>query len=348
MKPGVFFTLILFWGLYLNGKESSIHQYYEPVESEKVNSFIQASLQKLQKEFGDPRYKIKEVHIRRSKLRENPEQITSLDILDWQKLLKNITSVISPDELANLKNQTDSDKSFRASLLKHINSLILNEDLIEKQAFKTVTLNSNEKKWRGDGFFGCFSEDRIRLNRSVINRLLGNSLIHFESFKKLKEGRQSCEIHDLKKGIFVIYLKHDPETEEFYSELGHEIFHLLDPLCFDWVMEGLASVFSEEACQAHGYSWDIWKKKFAKNYESEPYAASYFMVMNLKKIRREILNNIKSCSKYEKVSNKYFIDLNNWLSDLNELESSKSRVVLNNFMPTLQKYKNNNISVLKK
>lgn len=347
MKPGALVTLILFWGFYIQGKESSIHQYYEPVESEKVTSFIQASLQKLQKEFGEPRYKINEIHIRRSKLRENPELITSLDILDWKKFAVNLSNVVSPDELKILKQQT-VEKDFRVTAIKHINSLILDKSLIEKSPFKNISLTANEKKWRGDGFFGCFTEDRIRLNRSVIRRLLGNSIIEFENYKRLKEGRQSCEIHDLDKGIFVIYLKHEVHSEEFYSELGHEIFHLLDPLCFDWVMEGLASVFSEEICLEQGVPWEIWKKRFSKNQASEPYAASYFMVLNIKKIRPEIFNKIKSCSKYEKKSNKYFIDLNDWISDLNGLESSKTIRVLNNFMPTLQKHKNNHISVLKK
>jgi hypothetical protein len=89
------------------------------------------------------------------------------------------------------------------------------------------------------------------------------------------------ECIDPTNGVFVIYIGVDPGHPNYHALLGHECCHLINAHITDWYMEGIATVFSEEACAAPGIAWGDWKRHFMRS-RREPYALSYRMMLALK------------------------------------------------------------------
>lgn len=97
---------------------------------------------------------------------------------------------------------------------------------------------------------------------------------------RISEDFSLTECVDSTNGIFVIYLAVDPGHRNYFSLLGHECAHLLNPDIFDWYMEGFASVFSEQVCEKTGREWGDWKRHFEQT-RREPYGLSYRMMLEL-------------------------------------------------------------------
>ncbi len=97
---------------------------------------------------------------------------------------------------------------------------------------------------------------------------------------RLAEDFSLTECVDATNGLFVIYLAVDPSNENYFPLLGHECAHLLNPYLFDWYMEGLATLFSEQVCAETGHAWGNWKHRFSKS-RRKPYALSYRMMRDL-------------------------------------------------------------------
>lgn len=98
---------------------------------------------------------------------------------------------------------------------------------------------------------------------------------------RLAEDFSLTECVDPSNGIYVVYLAADPGDPNFYPLLGHECAHLIDPRIYDWYMEGIATVFSEETCRARGLAWGGWRRRFERD-DRDPYALSYRMMRELK------------------------------------------------------------------
>jgi hypothetical protein len=98
---------------------------------------------------------------------------------------------------------------------------------------------------------------------------------------RIGEDFSLTECVDTTNGLFAVYIRVDPGHPEYYALLAHECVHLLNPLLTDWYMEGIATVFSEQACAAMGEEWDAWKRHFLKS-RRDPYALSYRMMSELR------------------------------------------------------------------
>ncbi|WP_136077276.1 hypothetical protein [Pontiella desulfatans] len=98
---------------------------------------------------------------------------------------------------------------------------------------------------------------------------------------RIGEDFSLTECVDPANGVFVIYLGEDPGHRNYYALLGHECAHLINAHITDWYMEGIATLFSEEACAAQNVEWGDWKRRFSRS-RREPYALSYRMMRDLK------------------------------------------------------------------
>lgn len=97
---------------------------------------------------------------------------------------------------------------------------------------------------------------------------------------RIGEDFSLTECEDPTNGVFVVYIGEDPGEANYYALLAHESVHLLDPQVVDWYMEGIATVFSEQACAELGQEWGDWKSHFQKS-RRDPYALSYRMMRDL-------------------------------------------------------------------
>ncbi len=89
------------------------------------------------------------------------------------------------------------------------------------------------------------------------------------------------QLIDSTNGVFVVYIGVDLDHRNYYPLLGHEAAHLINARITDWYMEGIATVFSKEVCEAAGKGWGDWERHFSKS-RRHPYALSYRMARDLK------------------------------------------------------------------
>lgn len=89
------------------------------------------------------------------------------------------------------------------------------------------------------------------------------------------------ECFDSTNGVFVVYIGVDKDHRNYYPLIGHEAAHLINAKITDWYMEGIATVFSKEVCEAAGKEWGDWERHFSKS-RRQPYALSYRMMRDLK------------------------------------------------------------------
>ena len=350
-------TTVFFFLLYTCSScpTSTIHQYFEPVEDERSREYVDDALEYLFKNYGEPNFPVNFVHIRRSTLRENPELLSVADVLDWktfqaqlkvyveEKLYFSLIDGFSEELKNKLATSGEFSHQDKVRLFSYFNRLILSKQFHKKDDIKGLIVNGKQKSWRGDGFFGCFTEDLKRLNRNLISSIFKKSLLPFKKLNRLRGGSQSCEVLSLKQGVYVIYTKHKVGTPEFYAELGHEVFHTLDVKCFDWYVEGLASVFSEEFALSKGLTWNVWRKRFITEQGSKPYAASFIMMKEIYRLQEGVFRNFMKFAVYGRDKKIKYIDINKWGESLNVTKINSIGVLIAKFRPMLVKYKKNTI-----
>jgi hypothetical protein len=123
-----------------------------------------------------------------------------------------------------------------------------------------------------------FGEPAIPINQILLRR----SIKTMEARRyRIGEDFSLTECVDTTNGLFVVYIGVDPSHSNYYALLAHECAHLLNPHITDWYMEGIATVFSEQACSAMGEAWGNWKRHFIQS-RRDPYALSYRMMSGLR------------------------------------------------------------------
>lgn len=179
-----------------------------------------------------------------------------------------------------------------------------------------------------------FGEPVIPVNKVILRRSRKT-----EEARRYRIGEDFSltECIDTTNGVFVIYIGVDPDHRNYYPLLGHECCHLINPHITDWYMEGIATLFSEEACKAEGYEWGDWKRHFERS-RKEPYARSYRMMRDLKQAfpdeYPELINHLQPNGKGPPWLH---IDIDAWLDIL---PSDRRREALELIKP--------HVSVLKK
>jgi len=122
-----------------------------------------------------------------------------------------------------------------------------------------------------------FGEPVIPINRILLRR--SRKTLEASRYR-IGEDFSLTECVDPTNGVFVVYIGVDPGHSNYYALLAHECVHLLNPQITDWYMEGIATVFSEQACAVLDKEWGDWKRHFIKS-RRDPYALSYRMMSEL-------------------------------------------------------------------
>ncbi len=154
---------------------------------------------------------------------------------------------------------------------------------------------------------------------------------------RIGEDFSLTECVDSTNGLFVIYIGVDPGHDNYYALLAHESVHLLNPYVTDWYMEGLATVFSEQACAELGKEWGDWKRHFQKS-RRDPYALSYRMMNELQQavpeqypdiIRHTVPHDIKDGEWLQ-------IDIDRWIDTLPADRQDEAAGIIEPYSPELQ------------
>lgn len=134
-------------------------------------------------------------------------------------------------------------------------------------------------------FFDALEQAKDQFGEPVtpVNQVIFRRSKKSEAAKgyRIGEGFSLTECYDSTNGVFVVYIGVDKEHRNYYPLVGHEAAHLINAKITDWYMEGIATVFSKEVCEAAGKGWGDWERHFSKS-RRQPYALSYRMMRDLK------------------------------------------------------------------
>lgn len=173
--------------------------------------------------------------------------------------------------------------------------------------------------------------EQVLLRRSRKSR-------EFKNYR-VREDFSLTECQDATAGIYVIYLGMGPDDPDYFAFLAHECAHLLNPQITDWYMEGMATLFSEEVCEARGIDWNSLRTHFETD-KREPYALSYRMMKALKEAFPEAYPSIirfvgpnRSGEAWQR------IDIDAWIASLPLADQRKALSIIEPYAKRLAKEK---------
>lgn len=158
-----------------------------------------------------------------------------------------------------------------------------------------------------------FGEPVIPVNQVILLR--SKKTLEARRYR-LGEDFSLTECVDSTNGVFAIYLAVDPGHANYFPLLAHECAHLIDPRIFDWYMEGMATLFSEQVCRDTGRPWGNWQRHFTRS-RREPYALSYRMMLELQEeFPSEYPSIIRFVAENGGGGRRLHIDIDAWLETL--------------------------------
>ncbi len=120
---------------------------------------------------------------------------------------------------------------------------------------------------------------------------------------------------DEDKGIFCIFIANKRDDDHFFGNLGHEVLHLLNAKLFDPYIEGLCSVFGEQAIDDTNPIGARHRAAFRTLVGRTPfYAETYQMIKDIE--QREYKDNVSTLFNYatkEPSLEWLHVDVDRWL-----------------------------------
>lgn len=156
---------------------------------------------------------------------------------------------------------------------------------------------------------------------------------------RIGEDFSLTECVDPTNGLFVVYIGVDPDHSNYFALLAHEALHLLNPYITDWYMEGMATVFSEQVCEAEGRPWGDWRRHFARS-RREPYALSYRMMLELREQYPAQYPFLLECAvPNDKADGPWLrIDIDRWIGLLPPSRREEARGIIDPYTAVLRKH----------
>ena len=149
---------------------------------------------------------------------------------------------------------------------------------------------------------------------------------------------------DSTNGLFVIYIGVDPEHRNYYALLGHECAHLINPQITDWYMEGVATGFSEELCEAMDVEWGDWRRHFMRS-RRDAYALSYRMMLELKEaFPNDYFTLLENPLSNGQESEWLHVDIDSWLASLPKNRRLEALDIIDPYVSILRKKTNEQYS----
>lgn len=162
--------------------------------------------------------------------------------------------------------------------------------------------------------------------------------VHKVILKYKPQGSPFTNLTDARKGLFTIYLTHNPKEYAFYGQLAHEIGHLLNAQLYDMYVEGLNTAFSEKLLKRSGKDWSGWEQYYREN--KEPfYSSTYFMMKEVSEVAGdEALQSLLSHARFEpQDSQRMYIDIEEWLKAVPREQRAQVRKVILKHAADVQK-----------
>jgi tetratricopeptide (TPR) repeat protein len=130
---------------------------------------------------------------------------------------------------------------------------------------------------------------------------------------------------DADKGIFCIFMANKNFDAYFKGNLGHELLHLLNAKLCDPYVEGLCSVFGEEALDNESDG-----SLYQALLESTPfYRETYQLMKSLKaSVSPESYSSILRFAKFDRAKQWMHIDINEWLASIPSAEQNIARKLI--------------------
>jgi hypothetical protein len=181
-----------------------------------------------------------------------------------------------------------------------------------------------------------FGEPAIPINQILLRRSRKTSVARRY---RIGEDFSLTECVDPTNGLFVVYIGVDPGHSNYYALLAHECVHLLNPQITDWYMEGIATVFSEQACSALGKEWGDWKRHFIKSHR-DPYALSYRMMSELLDVFPDHYPRLMYCTAPNGNGSARWqrIDIDWWIGSLPEGRDQEALDIIEPYVDVLRKH----------
>ena len=177
-----------------------------------------------------------------------------------------------------------------------------------------------------------FGEPVIPVTKVLLRR--SKKAPHARKYR-IGEDFSLTECADETNGVFVIYIAVDQDHANYFPLLGHECAHLLNPHLFDWYMEGLATLFSEEMCEATNRDWGNWKRHFERT-RREPYGLSFRMMRELQTaFPEEYPAIIRFTMLADEEAGRQQIDINAWLDSLPAARRDEAVGIIGEYAPAL-------------
>ncbi len=179
-----------------------------------------------------------------------------------------------------------------------------------------------------------FGEPEHPVRQVLLRRSLRN-----DEFKKyrVREGFSLTECVDAANGLYVIYMGMGPEEPDYSAFLAHECAHLLNPRITEWYMEGIATLFSEQVCEAMGIDWSQLRSHFMRD-EREPYALSYRMMKALQEaFPTEYPSIIRFVARNRSGDEWLRVDIDAWIASLPAARQREAVEIIEPYVKVLAK-----------
>ena len=180
-----------------------------------------------------------------------------------------------------------------------------------------------------------FGEPVIPVNQILLRR--SRKTLDARRYR-IGEDFSLTECVDPTNGLFVVYIGVDPGHSNYYALLAHECVHLLNPQVTDWYMEGIATVFSEQACSAMEEPWGDWKRHFMQS-RRDPYALSYRMMSELRDAFPDHYPRLVHCTAPNGNGSARWqrIDIDQWIGSLPDERYEKALDIIEPYVDVLRK-----------
>ncbi|MBX9668898.1 MAG: tetratricopeptide repeat protein [Candidatus Obscuribacterales bacterium] len=144
---------------------------------------------------------------------------------------------------------------------------------------------------------------------------------------------------DEEKGIFCIFIANQRDDDHFFGNLGHEVLHLLNAKLFDPYIEGLCSVFGEQAIDDTNPIGARHRAAFRTLVARTPfYAETYQMIKDIE--QRENRDNVSTLFNYatkEPTVEWLHVDVDRWLNSVSVEDRKTIAPIIDKFAVSIDK-----------
>lgn len=261
-------------------KDTLWHQHYEPVEDPDIINAAQKILAEAIRLMGAPASPVREIHVRQSVARIQPASISRADIISWERLGQGIASLQMETEPGKADPFQTSEKKLHP---RNPFYPALSPDILEGSQKEAPPHNHQFtiiQELNRFIFLGHSPDQR----RKQLEAMFPGAIQPMPAVISKAVGFELCETLDASPGSFVVYVAPHRNDPMFLFKLSHEICHLIQPYLYDWHIEGLCDHFAEHMAHIRGVDPGLFRQWFLRREKQNPYAASYMMIRDVKKI----------------------------------------------------------------